>query len=99
MSNQPIVEIIEVEPRWITAQRVRDELVASERAAARESGLPTNFDRRDLDEWLDALAFDIAPVGEWLESVRVFEAFKVHLTTRERRSCLLYTSPSPRDRG
>ena len=86
MSNQPIVEIIEVEPRWITAQRVRDELVASERAAARESGLPTNFDRRDLDEWLDALAFDIAPVGEWLESVRVFEAFKVHLTTRERRS-------------
>ena len=55
MSNQPIVEIIEVEPRWITAQRVRDELVASERAAARESGLPTNFDRRDLDEWLDAL--------------------------------------------
>lgn len=86
MSNEPIVEIIELEPRWITAQRVRDEVVASERARARESGLPTNFDRRDLDEWLNALAFEIAPAGEWLDSVRVFEAFRVYLMTRERRS-------------
>lgn len=75
--NVPVVERIEIAPKWAERQSALDERIRDSVAAASADASTTTYERADFVNWFERdMAFDLAPENEWTERDAVLEAFK-----------------------